>query len=65
MKLEGTKEYKELLSVLGNIKNEGLRTVIEDAIWEVIADAEKASWAIGYDAGYTNGERAGKKEQNA
>ena len=60
MKIENTKEYKELLSVLAKVENEGLRTVIEDAIWEVVSEAEKASWAIGYDAGYTNGYQAGK-----
>lgn len=60
MRLSQTKEYKELLTTLAHVGNKDLEGLIEEVLYEVISEAEKRAWAIGYDAGYTNGERAGK-----
>ncbi len=60
MRLSQTKEYKELLTTLAHVDNKDLQDAIEEVLYEVIAEAEKRAWAVGYNAGYTNGERAGK-----
>ena len=61
MKLSDTKEYQDFLSVLKNVENEGLRVVLEDALFEVILK----SWEIGYDVGYLKGFERGKDFKNA
>lgn len=49
MKITETKEYQDFLSVLKNVGNEELSTIIEDAAYEVILIASKKVWSVSYD----------------
>lgn len=60
MKLSDTKEYQDFLSVLKNVKNEGLRVVLEDAVFEIVQEEVHKAWGVGYAAGCEKGYQARK-----
>ena len=60
MKLSDTKEYKALLSLLEDVKNDDLKSALEDAIFEVVQEEVKKAWGVGYAAGCEKGYQAGK-----
>jgi hypothetical protein len=60
MKLSDTKEYQDFLSVLKNVKNEGLRVALEDSVFEIVQEEVHKAWGVGYAAGCEKGYQAGK-----
>jgi hypothetical protein len=60
MRLSQTKEYKELLTTLAHVGNKDLEGLIEEVLYEVISEAEKRAWGIGYASGCEKGYQAGK-----
>ena len=59
MKLSDIKEYKALLSLLEDVKNDDLKSALEDAIFEVVQEEVKKAWGVGYAAGCEKGYQAG------